>query len=279
MFIDFHTHIFPPEIVQRRQDYFPDEPAFRLLYDSPRAHLAPAEETLSLMSEEGLDRAVVFGFPWRRSSLVARHNDYVLEAVHRHPRHLIGFCCVSPLESGAAREVERCLAAGCRGVGELAFYEAGLGSDVLSALAPIADLCQGYRVPLLLHANEPIGHAYPGKSPMRLEDLYAIVKAFPDLTLILAHWGGGLLFYHLLKREVPEALKNVYFDTAASPFLYRPQIYRLAAEMVGPEKILFGSDFPLLKPSRYLQEMEAEGLPPDLRDRICGANAQRLLQV
>ena len=39
-----------------------------------------------------------------------------------------------------------------------------------------------------------------------------------------------------MKKEGPEVLRRVYFDTAASPYLYRPQIYRLAAEMVGPEK-------------------------------------------
>ncbi len=277
MLIDVHTHIFPPEIVSRREDFFADEPAFRLLYDSPKAKLAPAEELLQLMETEDVERAVVFGFPWRRAGLCRRHNDYVLESMHRHPRRLIGFCCVDPLEPGAPREVERCLAAGCRGVGELAFYQEGLGSDVVDALAPLADLCQGYRVPLLLHANEPIGHAYPGKSPMRLEDLYALVRAFPDLTLILAHWGGGLFFFNLLKKEVPEVLRHVYFDTAASPFLYRPEIYRLAADIVGPDKILLGSDYPLLKPSRYLKDMAAGGLSPEFREMLCAGNARRLL--
>ena len=50
-----------------------------------------------------------------------RHNDYILEAQHRSPRHLIGFACVNALESGAAAEVERCLASGCRGSGNWPF--------------------------------------------------------------------------------------------------------------------------------------------------------------
>jgi hypothetical protein len=274
--IDVHTHIFPPEIVQRREDFFHADPAFRWLYESPAARLITAEELLQAMAAAGVEKSVVFGFPWRTMKVMRAHNDYIIEAQHRFPRHLLGFACVNALESGAAAEVERCLAAGCRGVGELAFYQEGLGQDMLHALNPIADLCQGYGVPLLLHANEPVGHAYPGKSPMQLGDLYNLVKAFPALTLILAHWGGGLFFYHLLKKEVPAALTNVYFDTAASPYLYRPDIYRVAVEIIGPEKILFGSDYPLLPPSRYLKEMAAGGLVPEHRDMITRQNALKI---
>ncbi len=244
----------------------------------PQARIVTAEDLLKAMAEEDVEKSVVFGFPWRPLKLMRRHNDYILEAQHRFPRHLIGFVCVNALESGAAAEVERCLASGCRGVGELAFYQEGLGDDMIAALRPIADLCQGYGVPLLLHANEPVGHSYPGKSPMQLDELYNLVKSFPDLTLILAHWGGGLFFFNLLKKEISTVLKNVYFDTAASPYLYRPEIYRLAAEIVGPEKILFGSDYPLLPPSRYLQEMAAGGLSPEHQELITKQNALKLLR-
>jgi uncharacterized protein len=275
--IDIHTHIFPPEIARQRQDFFSEDPAFRWLYESPQARIITAEELLQAMDEAGVEKSVIFGFPWRTLKIMQRHNDYILEAQHRFPRHLIGFACVNALESGAAAEVERCLAAGCRGVGELAFYQEGLGDDMIAALRPIADLCQGYRVPLLLHANEPVGHVYPGKSPMQLGELYNLVKAFPDLTLILAHWGGGLFFFNLLKKEISHALKNVYFDTAASPYLYRPEIYRLAAEIIGPEKILFGSDYPLLSPSRYLKEMAAGGLSPEHQELITKQNTLKIL--
>ena len=84
-------------------------------------------------------------------------------------------------------------------------------------------------------------------------------------------------WYQPVKREVREVLKNVYVDTAASPFLYRPEIYRLAAEMVGPEKILFGSDYPLLTPKRYLKEMDKANLPADWRKMILGENLAKLL--
>lgn len=277
MIIDIHTHIFPPEVINRREDFFAEEPAFKLLYESPKAKLVGPEELVAAMAEEGVDRAAIFGFPWRSRRLCQRQNEVVLEAQARYPRHLIAFACVNALESWAAAEVERALAAGARGVGELAFYQEGLGREIIAALQPLADLCQGYGVPLLLHTNEPVGHIYPGKSPMQPGDIYALVRAFPDLTLILAHWGGGLFFYHLLKKEVAPALARVYFDTAASPYLYRPLIYKVAVQILGPEKVLFGSDYPLLPPSRYRKELEEAGVSAADRELILGGNAARLL--
>jgi predicted TIM-barrel fold metal-dependent hydrolase len=138
-------------------------------------------------------------------------------------------------------------------------------------------LCAEHHLPVLIHTNEPIGHMYPGKAPMTLSEIYRMVRRFPDNVIILAHWGGGLPFYHLLKKEVKEALKNVYVDTAASPFLYDPAIYPVGAMAFGHEKILLGSDFPLLKPLRYVDEMKKAGLPEGQIQAICGENAARLL--
>ncbi len=277
MILDAHTHIFPEEVCLRREDFFADEPAFRLLYESPKAKLVWPEEFVKALDEEKVDAAVVLGFPWRQERLWRRHHEVILEAMRRWPRHVAGFCAVHPLEPGAAREVERCLSQGFRGVGELAWYLEDLGEDLATYLAPIAELCQHYRAPLMLHINDPVGPAYPGKAAISLPAVYRLIKAFPEVDWILAHWGGGLPFYGLMKKEGPEVFRRVYFDTAASPYLYRPEIYRLAAEMVGPEKILFGSDYPLLPPSRYLKEMKDAGLSEEWQEMILGKNLAQLL--
>jgi len=132
---------------------------------------------------------------------------------------------------------------------------------------------------VLIHTNEPVGHDYPGKTPNTLAQIYRLVERFQANTLVLAHWGGGLFFYSLLKKEVKDRLKNVYFDTAASPFLYDPAIYRMAVELVGVEKILFGSDYPLIEPQRYFKELDSLQLPIEQRAQICGLNAERLLKT
>ena len=79
-----------------------------------------------------------------------------------------------------------------------------------------------------------------------------------------------------MKRDVKESLVNVFFDTAASPFLYDPEIYQLAVRLLGADKILFGSDYPLLSPARYFGEIRETELTKSQIDKICGGNARQL---
>jgi hypothetical protein len=231
------------------------------------------------MDAGGIDKSVVFGFPWQNPELFTMHNDCIMEAVQRYPDRLIGFGCFDPASSEAAKEAERCLDAGLAGIGELAFYRSGLDDESLARLAPVMAICRERGRPVLIHTNEPIGHRYPGKTPNTLAQIYRLLDRFPENTLVLAHWGGGLFFFNLLKKEVKERFRNVYFDTAASPFLYDTAIYSIAVQTIGAEKVLFGSDYPLLPPSRYFKEMEQAGISGEILARICGLNAARLLGI
>lgn len=277
MVIDFHTHIFPPEVSARREDFFDHEPAFKLLYSVTGSRLSSAEELIENMDKEGVDRSVVFGFPWHSQDYFRRNNDYIMDAVERYKDRLIGFCSLFPMAEGAEEELERCLKSGLSGIGELAFYTSTIVDDTLKAFTPVAEIARRFDVPVLLHTNEPVGHYYPGKTKMTLKEMSDFLRYFPDNKIVLAHWGGGLLFYYLMKRDMKELLKHTWFDTAASPNLYDTDIYSVASKIVGPDRILFGSDFPLLSPGRYFKEMEEAGLPRDAIGKICGENAALLL--
>ncbi len=277
MIIDIHTHIFPPKICAGREKYFDAEPAFERLYRPPQSKMANARELVAAMDANGVDRSVVFGFPWRKTEIVKQHNDYVMESVTRFPDRLIGFGCLNPFDPHASREAIRCLDGGLRGIGELAFYDFGMVAGADESLAPIMAICRARNVPVLIHTNEPIGHMYPGKTPDTLAQIYNLIQKFSQNTIILAHWGGGIFFFNLLKREVKANLQNVYFDTAASPFLYDPAIYKVAVQVIGTDKILFGSDYPLINPSRYFAEMQTAGLTKAEIEAVCGHNALKLL--
>jgi hypothetical protein len=279
MIIDCHAHIFPPFVRENREPLIEKEPAFRLLYDSAKAKLVGANTLIEQMDRSGVDRTVVFGFPWTDPELMRLHNDYVGEAASRFSDRLLPFVCVDAMSAQAPEEVERCLAAGMRGVGELAFYTEPLDSSVVRVLEPIALACRTYDLPLMIHTNEMVGHWYPGKAEASLQDIYELVRAFPDNRFILAHWGGGLFFYELLKREAREVLSKVAYDTAASPFLYEPSIYAVAVRILGAEKILFGSDYPLIVPDRYFQEMSAAGLSEEDQAWIKGRSASKWLNL
>ena len=279
MIIDVHTHIFPSDIRQNRQKFFPSESAFKLLYQSPKARLIGGQELISVMDANRVDQAVVFGFPWTNIELAKTHNDYILEMVQQYPDRFIGLGCFDPASPGAAAEAERCLAGGLCGIGELAFYQSGIDDSSLEQLEPIMGMCAERSLPVLIHTNEPVGHDYHGKTPITLSQIYGLIKRFADNKIVLAHWGGGLFFYTLMKKEVKKSLKNVYFDTAASPYLYDPEVYQIAIKFAGIDKILFGSDYPLLAPEKYFSEMQQSGLAKNQMDQICGSNARHLFNL
>ena len=79
--------------------------------------------------------------------------------------------------------------------------------------------------------------------------------------------------------EVKQDLKNVYYDTAASPYLYDPRIYIYMKELAGSDKILFGSDFPLLPPSRLIKQIDDLSLDTDYYDNIMYQNAHKLFNI
>ncbi len=279
MIIDFHVHIFPKAIREARERYFQGEPAFKLLYDSPKSPIKGAEDLIQVMDEHHVDISVVFGFPWKSMETAKIHNDYIMEMCAGYPERLKGLSCFDAASEDAAKETERCLDGGLSGVGELAFYQSGIDGDMLNRLAPVMEICKNRNLPVMIHTNEPVGHMYPGKTPNTLAQIYALAKRFPDNNIVLAHFGGGIFFYMLLKREVSDVLKNIYYDTAASPFLYTPEIYPQSIKLAGKDKILFGTDYPLLPPGRYFKEMEKSGLSKEDMADICGNNAAHLLGI
>lgn len=279
MIIDFHTHIFPALFRDKRDLFFQGEPDFELLYRSPESRMSGKNELLGNMDKDGVNRSIVFGFPWKDSDNFKRHNDYIIESVLEHPDRLMGFCCFDAMSPEAPKEAERCLEAGLMGIGELAIYDSDFSPDVIKALKDIMDISLQYDVPVLLHTNEPVGHQYPGKQPMGLGALYELLKRYPENKMVLAHWGGGIFFYMMMKKEVRGTFRNVWFDTAASPYLYKPDIYRIAGEIMGFDKILFGSDYPLIRPERYFKELESANLSLASIQKIKGENAARLLRL
>jgi predicted TIM-barrel fold metal-dependent hydrolase len=274
--IDFHTHITAPEIIIQREKYCQRDAWFGILYGNPQARLATAEILLAALDAASIDQAVTFGFAWTDAGLCRAANDYTIEAVRRYGNRIIGFAVVNPRQpQDAVRELERCAAAGLRGVGELMPDGQGFSLEDTSLMAPLAECAVANDLPVLVHVSEPVGHHYPGKGTVSLGAICRFAGAFPEATLICAHWGGGLPFYELMP-EVRRVLRHVYYDTAASPFLYDARILPLLAQLV-PDKICFGSDFPLLHPSSCLRGFRSAGLETGPLQAVLGKNAASVL--
>ncbi len=277
MIVDFHTHIFPPRFNEYREEYVARDPLFARIYAKPNAKIASCEDLIAIMDEEGIDRSVILNANWSSLELCQETNDHILESISRYPDRLVGFCSLPPkAEEAAIAELERCIRGGIRGIGELRPDFQGLVRGDEAVMDPIFEVALRHRLMLLVHASEPVGHEYAGKQKITPDVLEKLINRFPDMTIICAHWGGGLPFYALMP-EVAEALKNVFFDSSASPYLYRPEIFRHVAEIVGVEKILFGSDYPLISPSRIIKQLRSLDMGEEAEALILGGNARRLL--
>ena len=279
MIIDCHTHIFPDEMRKNRDPFCKKDEGFSSIYEDVKTKMVGVEDLVASMDASGVERSVICGFPWSRPDLCSLHNDYLMESASRYPDRLIVF--ISLLFSNpdwSERELDRGMKGRAQGVGEIAFYRHEMTSQEICSMSPIFTRMEEQGIPLLLHTNELLGHSYPGKGMTPLERFYELILSFPSLSIMLAHWGGGLPFYELMP-EVAKAMANVYYDTAASPFLYSKKIYAIASEIVGPEKILFGTDFPLIRPQRYFHELEESGLSEEDRKKILGLNISRLLRL
>ena len=279
MIIDSHVHIFPEKIKQDRSNYFNNEPEFKLLYDSPKARICTIDDLIASMNTFQVDMSIICGFPWRTPELTKQNNDIVIEAVRKYPNRIKGLACFDAAWNGAADETRRGIDAGLCGAGELAFYLSGIDTTALTALDPVMAVLRDMgNLPCMIHTNEPVGHYYPGKTPITLEQIYTLAKTFPDNKIILAHWGGGILFYNIMKKETKTVLKNIWYDTAASPFLYDSQIYDIAVDAGVADKVLFGTDFPLLMPDRYYKDIDASNITPLQKEHILGNNAALLFE-
>ena len=279
MIVDFHTHIFPPSIVQDRERYLAD-PTFRELYGDSKAKLATAEDLLPSMDLAGVAISVVLGFAWTDAETCRMHNDYLLEVAARSNGRLVAFCSVQPAgqPDAARQEVERCARAGARGLGELRPANQGWDLEKGADAGVLAEAALEHDLVLLFHVSEPVGHSYPGKRGLSLQAFYAFREAWPGVKCVGAHWGGGLPLFALMP-EVLTVVRATYFDTAATGFLYSPDVFRVGLELAGADRVVFGSDYPLISQIEARRAVQTSGLSRDAVDLVLGENARLLLGI
>ena len=273
--VDSHVHIFPPEVSRHRSDFVRRDKFFAELYGNPKSRIADAEMLIESMDEGEVKWSIAVGFGWQSQDLCAWHNDYLVECLRAHPDRIVALACVQPTDPRAVGEVERRIGEGFAGVGELMPHGQGYRLDDFATSGAIAETVQAAGAILMTHSSEPVGHIYPGKGSVHPQQVAALATRYPKLKLIAAHWGGGLLFYELMP-EVRAAFSNVYYDSAASSLLYERELFRIAPRLAEPHRILFATDYPLLKQKRQIEKVLQAGLDSEYLRRFLGGNAEDL---
>ena len=276
--IDAHTHAFPPDCLSDRAGYLTRDFWFNHLYENPKAKLTTEVELLASMAESGIQRGLICGFPWRDPGLCREHNIWMAGVCDKHPGKLDFLAIVKPDDPDAARDAEDALSAGAVGIGELNADAQDFDLTAPGSCLDLMEVCKAHRAAVMLHTSEPVGHVYPGKGTATAEKLHAWLRVFSDQPIVLAHWGGGLAFYELMP-EVHEVTRNVTYDSAATTYLYRPEVFETMAELVGHERVLFASDFPVLGQQRLLAQVRERLGDRPWFDSLIAGNAERVYRL
>lgn len=273
--IDAHTHLFPPEFIDRRDFLLQSDPWFGQAFSSPNAKMIGEDALLASMTAAGYGMSIVLGWPWRDQGLCREHNAYLADVVGRYPDQLAWLGIVNPVLSDAMAEIAFCIDNGAAGFGEINADGQGFDWAQPADISDAFDAFGAVDLPVLIHTSEPVGHIYPGKGFATPDRLLTSLAVFPDVRFVMAHWGGGLPFFELMP-EVRALTRNVVYDSAASTYLYDFAIFPLLEQIVGLERILFGSDFPVLAQGRFLQRVLSSGLSDDAMPAVLADNARRV---
>lgn len=270
--IDVHVHLYPPEIRDDQTAISAREPYFDKLTHNNVHKWGTAEELIARMDDEKIDQCWAFGFAFRDLGLCRICNDYLIEASRKWPGRIIPFAVVPPLARGAGAEVERCAAAGCAGVGELFPQGQGFSLDDARQTGTLVRAASDCGMLINVHTAEPVGHDYAGKGNMGPREAAQFCLNHPEARVIFAHFGGGLWLYETMP-EMKLALKNARYDTAAWPFLYGGEVLSAVRAAGAGEKLLYGTDWPILTGRKFSSRLEASGLNETEMAAFLGGNA------
>jgi predicted TIM-barrel fold metal-dependent hydrolase len=275
--IDVHVHT---ELTRDGHDPMPPElrAAARRYFHSDEA--LPTVDAVAAYYRERNIAAVVFTVDWEaRSGIPPIPNEEIAAAAHENADVLIPFASVDPARPDALERVQRLIAEhDVKGFKFHPSLQAFFPND--ERVYPLYEAIAAAGLPALFHSGHSgIGTGLPGggglrlkySNPMCLDDVAA---DFPGLKIVIAHpsfpWQDEAISICLHK-------SNVWIDLSGwSPKYFPEQLVRYANSQLR-HKVLFGSDFPLLTPDRWLADFEQAPFKDEVRPLVLKQNAIELL--
>ena len=255
--IDAHCHIYPEKIAERAVKSVGDFYLLKMDGDGTAPRL------LDFMKQGGITHAIVHSVAVKPHN-VTSINNFIIEQCRQHPE-FIGFMTMHPEFENPEEEIERCLAAGLKGM------KIHPDTQYVNADDPrmmrIYEMIEG-RASLILHAGD---YRYDYSHPRRIKN---ICRTFPQLKVNAAHFGGW---------SIPDLAVEYMFDEAcfmdcSSTFAFVGA--KRAKELIrieGADRILFGSDFPMWEPTSELEFLRKLELTDGEMEKILWKNAERFL--
>jgi predicted TIM-barrel fold metal-dependent hydrolase len=209
-------------------------------------------------------------------------NEEIAAAAKENSDMMLAFASIDPHKGKlGAREARKLIAE--HGIKGFKFHPTVQGFYPQSKLAwPLYEVIAEHKLPAIFHSGHSgIGSGMPGGGNLRLEysnpmHLDDVAIAFPDMQIVIAHpswpWQDEALSVCMHK-------PNVWIDLSGwSPKYFPPQLVQYANTLL-KDRMLFGSDFPLISPDRWMKDFQDAGFKPEVQPLILKQNAVRLLKL
>lgn len=245
-----------------------------------KVELRTVDQMLEEYSRSGISHLVLFAWDAETASQRPRvTNEFVAQIANRYPERIIGFASVDPHKKTAVSDLEHAIR-------DLKLRGLKLHPQVQAFepnsrdYYPIYAKCVELGIPITFHTGSTYwGAGLRGggglklrfSDPMLLDDVAA---DFPELKIIMAHPGWPWQEEQL---AIATHKENVFIDLSGwSPKYFQPLLVTYMTKLI-PEKFLFGTDYPMLSPKRWLTDFETLGIEDDVRRMVLRDNAKRLL--
>lgn len=259
--IDSHCHIYPKKIVDRAV------PATDAFYNVKSFCRGTVEDLLIKGDEAGIDRFLVQSVATTPKQ-VKSINTFIANEVAAHPDKLTGLGTLHPDSEDQAGDVEHLIGLGLKGV--------KLHPDIQNfdiddpRCIKIYELCKD-RLPILMHTGD---NRYDHSNPNRL---LPVLRQFPDLTVIGAHFGGWSIWEEASKAYCD--LDNLFVDCSSSFYCLTKEKAREIIERYGVDKVMFATDYPMWSPEKELEFFLSLGFTKEENEKMLSGNARKIFGI
>lgn len=256
---DAHCHIYPAKIAQKAAQ------ATAVFYDNLGETLdgtvqglfeSCGDITMHLVQSVATTPAQVHSI-----------NEFIAREVAEFPDRLYGFGALHPMSENVEEDVKHLL--------ELGLHGAKLHPDIQKfalndpKMFALCEACEGV-IPMLLHTGDK---RFSFSNP---EQLVPLLERFPRLTVIGAHFGGWSVWQEATNK-LAQRYENFYVDCSSSLFALTKEQARGLIDAYTPQRVLFGTDYPMWNPTEELQKLRA--LEHENEADILWNNAARLFDL
>ncbi|MBQ2748326.1 MAG: amidohydrolase family protein [Clostridia bacterium] len=260
---DAHCHIFPLKIAEKATV------SIGSFYDIPMARVGSPEMLREEADALGLVGCLVCSTATKAEQTHAI-NDFIHAAVMAADGFFYGFGTLHQdlSENELCAEIDRMVEMGLHGIKLHPDFQKLNIDD--PRMLPAYHYAAEKGLPILFHMGDD---RYDYSSPARL---LRVTKEVPDLLCMAAHLGG----YHAWKEaRVLRNCENVIFDCSSSLEMLSPEEARTQMNILGYDRILFGSDFPMWRPADVVKLVQKLNLGSDREEKIFYQNAKRWLHI